>query len=244
MYNLTSLRAFAAGSALLFVAAGFSPTAHATSTVSSTADAFLFLVDVESTGSNTNDLLIEGTDFGSINDSVEGNASSSPDSSVFYISNPLGFFDMSVSAFTDAAADANGAVESSSLTFGFVDLTNASATDDYTINYVLNYTLDSSADIEFVDADAFSNASLSLSQDGVGLFSSATFADALLGPPSDADSGNFFFSVLLAPGESVSLTLRATTFGVAEAVPVPAALPLLGSGLIGLFGLARRRRAG
>lgn len=245
MYKLTSFRASAAIAALLLVTTGLQ-AASAASTMSSNVDAFLFLVDVESTGNDVSGLTINGSDFLNTDELAEGNAVIDNGGTLFYLEDPLGLgvgFDISLNTYAEAAAQATGFAELGSLAFGFVDLANDSVSDSYTVSYGLSYTLDSAASTGFGLSDAFTVASLSLGQDGIQLFNSSTFADALIGPATDSDTGTFLFSVSLAPGESASLTLRANSFGVVEAVPVPAALPLLGSGLVALFGLARRRLA-
>jgi len=94
--------------------------------------------------------------------------------------------------------------------------------------------------------DATAEASVALLSDSGGLLAEIIgSADALLGPPDDFMDGILHDSTItLAPGESVALDLfNDTTATAISAVPVPAALPLLGSALLLGAPLARRRMA-
>lgn len=221
--------------------------AAATSVFSSSVDALLFMVDVESSTGEYSGLAINGSDFYTEFQDGAGNFMADPGGNVNYLVDPLGLgfgFDLSLTTFSDGAAQPAGFVEQSALNFGFVDLINSSADTTFELSYALSYTLDTEVSVDFGGIeDAFSNASLQLRQDQGSLFSSFVSADVLLGPPSDSDSGLFLFSVLLNPGDTVSLTVQGSAFGVAEAIPVPAALPMLGTALFALFGFARRRFA-
>lgn len=159
------------------------------------------------------------------------------------------FYDMLVSANGDGSADlfpgslapvstAEVLVES----IGLLVLENTSADDTYEITYDIFAFLSASAfGAPGEPGDAFAEAFVELRVDGSLVQSFSVFADLLFGPPDDFFDIMEEFTVTLGPSESVEIELITGVAGFATVVPVPAALPLMGSALLGLFGFARRR---
>ena len=247
MRNTTLWRGAVASVAISLIAFG-SPQALAASTASSSASANLVLVDAVSSGLNFDGILFTTSDDSSM--IVDGSATATmlPAASAGWTFDSAGF---GGDVALDLDASASGSVEPEDffnldvLAFGTTTISNTSATDTVTFSFALNYSLSSSASVmnsALDDAFAFSGVELQIDGMTAAIFS--TDADALLGPPSDTLAGVFEFSVMLAPGEDVELVLTAdsSAYGVAL-VPVPAALPLMASALIGLAGVARRRKA-
>ncbi len=230
----------------------FAAPAFAASGYAAFAGANLTLVDIQSTGS------LDGLLFTLIDETLtEGNASGAatvtPDAFVGQFDDPLSLgvgFDLSVEATADGTAGddalpAGGSWDADSLATAFLNIQNGSASI-VTVLFDVSWTVSSEAfSSGFSGDDAFGQATLDLvADDGLNptalLF--AAIADLLNGPLDDAASGTESFSFTLAPGASLNLDLIANTTGFASAVPVPAALPLFGSALLGLWGARRRQR--
>lgn len=121
-------------------------------------------------------------------------------------------------------------------------------------NGVLTFVFDWSYDMfaatttEATLGEASANAAIDLWDGGLGYVDIQAAVDAMSGPGmddssfSDANAAGALI-LTLAGGETFSFDGFIDTFGDAEAVPVPAAVWLFGSGLIGLIGIARRKQA-
>jgi len=190
---------------------------------------------------------------------VEGDAFANGDGNTdFFFSNMMSppgfpgatvFYDMFVSANGDGSADlfpgslaAESTAEVIVESIGLLVLDNTSADDTYEITYDFFAFLGASAiGGPEEPADAFADAFIELRIDGSLVHSFSIFADLLFGPPDDFLDIMEEITVTLGPSESVEIELITGVAGFATVVPVPAALPLMGSALLGLFGLARRR---
>ncbi len=248
----TALKTVGASLALGVALAMANPAAAA-SNYAASAVGNLTLVQIASAGPLAG-LSFSFTDDSDSTGSVLGAATNGGAAAVASFDDPLGLgvgFDLEVSAFADGLAGDDGAQsagssEHSAYAMGFVSIVNGSA-NTVDLTFGLSWLLDTAVGATggLLVEDAFGDASFELTVNGASQFLSAISADVFLGP---LDAGvneldELFFS--LAPGETLTLDLSATAFGTADAspVPVPAALPLLGSALAGLWGLRRRRAA-
>ena len=96
------------------------------------------------------------------------------------------------------------------------------------------------------DADA--SAAIDLWDGGLGFVDIIAAVDAMSGPDMDDESfsdasASGILNITIAGGDTFIFDGFIDTFGSAEAVPVPAAIWLFGSGLLGLIGIARRKKA-
>ena len=135
-----------------------------------------------------------------------------------------------------------GTVDTSYLGQFAVDFSNAGA-DHYAIGVSLDYQLNASVGGENADSSVYLdyyNADSS--------FAGSDYLNAaLLGLPIDSKSGSSgLYSFNLGPGGSQSLygdvVINGNLAGTTAAVPLPAAVWLFGSGMLGVFGAARRRK--
>lgn len=222
----------------------FSSTAMASSSYDATALFSLTLTDVTDSIGNqvTSDWSVEvlGDDFGGADLFQSGDASASGTTSVVDPAVSLNILDGITQtstasgtatdgfSWTDALTDLEIFIDNFSnqaLTFSFdYDITAiATATGDEAL---ANATVDMLDDLGFVDILAIADA------------------DAQFGPGSADDSqfGTFLFT-LQAGDFNTILGIVDSTGEAASVVPVPPAVWLFGSGLLGLAGVARRKQA-
>jgi hypothetical protein len=113
----------------------------------------------------------------------------------------------------------------------------------------LTFIFDYSADMyAATTGDAIAGASIDLWDGGLGYVNITAAADAMSGP--DMDDSSFsenslagILTITVAGGGEFIFDGFVDTFGQAQAVPVPAAVWLFGTGLIGLIAVARRKNA-
>jgi len=245
MINLfkSDLHTLTAALTLGTLSIGFAPAAMAVSTYDAEASFSLTLSDVtDMTGATVaSGWFVEalGDDFGGVDLFEFGDASASGTTSVIDPAVSLNILDWITQtstasgtatngdSWTDALTDLEIFVENFSgqaLTFSFdYDITAiATATGD---EAQANATVDMLDDLGFVDILAIAAA------------------DAMFGPASADDSQMGSFAFTLLDGEFNVISGVVDSFGSASAVPVPAAVWLFGSGLLGLVGIARRKQA-
>jgi hypothetical protein len=245
MINLfkSDLRTLTAALTLGTLSIGFAPAAMAVSTYDATASFSLTLTDVtDMAGATvTSGWSVEalGDDFGGADLFEFGDASASGTTSVIDPAVSLNILDWITQtstasgtatngdSWTDALTDLNIFVDNFSnqgLTFSFsYDITAvAMATGD---EAQANATVDMLDDLGFVDILAIAAA------------------DTMFGPASADDSQMGSFQFTLEAGQFNNISGIVDSFGSASAVPVPAAVWLFGSGLLGLVGVARRKHA-
>jgi len=243
------LHTFSAALALGVLSFGFTPAAMAISTYDAAASFSLTLTDVTDVGGTT---VTSGWDvaaFGSGSTflSESGVASATGTTSVIDPAVSLSILDTITQSSISSGTASNGLASTDALTDLGITVSNSSGQDvtfsfDYSI--VLDAFADASAPGDFADASASVDF-----LDDLGAVDIQAFADALadnglqllaVGAGSVRDSGTFSFT--LANGQSNLISGFVDSFGSASAVPVPAAVWLFGSGLLGLVGVARRKK--
>lgn len=219
-----------------------------------TADISLFTQSIVSSSGSLAGLHAQGFSESLDEQFIEGDAFTDGDGDTSFMffndGGPGAFFDMTVTSnaegfativpgSTAAESYADRTVGSS----GILVLENTSATDIYEITYdIFGFLGAGVTDVPGEISDAAAEATVEFWVNGSLVDGISLFADLLSGPPDDFFDLMDDFSVTLNPGETVELELRTVAGGFASAIiPVPAALPLLGSALLGLAGLARRR---
>lgn len=154
---------------------------------------------------------------------------------------PVGVVGSFSKTFSVGGSVADGAAHSSHLGQFALAFDNAGA-DSYAVQVTLGYQLEASAGGEYADSSValdYFNADFSFSgNDRVD----ASVFDV---PSPPARSSSVVYAFTLPAGASQALAAEVVISGNAEAspVPVPAAVWLFASGVAGLFGAARRRRA-
>jgi hypothetical protein len=241
MGNLRSL--YAAAVLLL----GFSAAARATAILDASSSATLSIagiVNLTSPG-NLSGLSVSG-DSEVLSDGVlfVGNAFASTGSGAEVTGAPP-FLGLDHLAAAEGTADAVGTAEAFVLTDGFLGFENAS-TDSFLITLLLDYALSAAAAVDDASReDAFSSAFVNLVSNSstIDFFSMVT-ADAALGPPSDGDSGQLFFELLVGPGGFDTVFLSTFGDGFAGAVQVPEASMLSSTALLfaAFLAIERSRR--
>jgi hypothetical protein len=152
-------------------------------------------------------------------------------------------------AAVEGTASGIGNAEAAVFNEGSIGFENTSLTDSFLITLVLDYALIVSAAVDDTsNENAFSNAFVKLFSDSLTIdFFSLIRADALLEPPSDDDSAQLAFELLVGPGESDTVFLSASADGFADSllqVPEPSTLSstaLLVAAFL-VLELRRRRR--
>jgi hypothetical protein len=137
---------------------------------------------------------------------------------------------------TSAAATTDGEGHATVLwSLDWTALDNGTAT--ISLEYLFNATI---ANL-FSGDRAVARSYASVSLEGTTISNSALyFFDTVQNSVGGFQTLGLSFAVLA--GQTGTLTMSLTSDAYVAPVPVPAALPLLGSALLGLFGLARRRR--
>ena len=232
-------RTFIAAIALGALSVGFAPAASAISTYDATAEFTLTLTNVVGLVDGTPTQVTNGwevTAFGDgvavLNDSGDATATGS-----VILVDPavsLSILGSITQSSTSSGTATDGFASTDALTDLVISVDNFSGQG-------LQFSFEWSAVLEAsATGDADANASLDFLDD-------LGFVDILEivseNTPDITTGGSFSF--ILANGESNPISGFVDTFGSASAViPVPAAVWLFGSGLLGLVGVARRRQAG
>jgi hypothetical protein len=218
----------------------------AISTYDAAASFSLTLTDVSCGGCNGWDVTAFGS--GSVFLSESGVASATGTTSVIDPAVSMSILDTITQSSISSGSASNGLAATDALTDLEIIVDNFSGqalTFSFDYSIMLDAFADAPAPGDFADA----SASVDFLDDS-GVVNIQAFADALAdnglqllatGVGSVFDSGTFTFT--LADGQTNLISGFVDSFGSASAVPVPAAVWLFGSGLLGLVGVARRKQA-
>jgi hypothetical protein len=225
---------------------GFSAMAGATAIFDASSSATLSITGIENLTNpgSLDDLGVTGDSQVMIDDALfVGNASSSTSSGAAVTGAPplLGLDQL---AAAQGTADPIGTAQAGVQADGFLQFDNSSLTDSFLITLLFDYSLSASAAVDNTSGEnAFSNAYVNLFSNSLAIdFFSLIRADALVGPPSDDDSAQLVFELLVEPGGSDTVFLSTFAEGFAdslESVPEPSATALL---FAAFLALERRRR--
>ena len=216
---------------------GFSPAAIAISTYDAAASFSLTLTDVTD---STSTQVISGWDVTAFGDgevflTEVGDASATGSISVIDPAVSLSILDSIIQSSNSSGSASNGLAATVALTDLDITVDNTSG-QDLTFSFDYSIMLDAST-TGIADASAFVDF-----LDDLGFVDILANVDAFDGSAGNlALNGRFAFD--LADGEFNLITGAVDSFGSAEAVPVPAAVWLFGSGLLGLVVVARRKQA-
>ncbi len=148
--------------------------------------------------------------------------------------------DSFIQSFSASGGSGNGTINSYYQSYGTFDFANNSASDTYTINFSLDYSLDAFA----TGSASQSQASIDYSDDLGFIFGSdQATANAQNNTHSTKNPGALTFNMVLNPGDSnifyadIALTGSAAS---TSPVPLPATLWLFLSAVIGLRGYKSR----
>jgi hypothetical protein len=225
--------------------------AQAATTFSGSATASLTILDVRNlnTPGDSSGLLITGNALVSIEDAFfSGTASASALGAATIVGDA---FDMSIgdqlqqSAQVSGSADPGGTADAVVSTDGLIDIVNNSG-DLFEIDIELLVDLESTASAgNPLFEDAFASSSIEvLTLSGQFDYFQLVEADPLLGilDPPVVDTLSFTLTLNSFSSDTVDVFVDSDGFAN-HVVPLPAAFWLLGSGLIGLIGVARRKKA-
>ena len=236
-FTKPNLRTLSAALTLGVLSFGFAPAAMAISTYDAAASFSLTLTDVTD---STSTQVISGWDVTAFGDGVVfltevGDASATGSISVIDPAISLSILDSITQSSNSSGSASNGLAATDALTDLEITVDNTSGQDltfsfDYSIMLDANTTgeADASASVDFLDDLGF-----------VDILANVDAVDGSAGML--ILNGRFAFD--LADGEFNLISGFVDSFGSAEAVPVPAAGWLFGSGLLGLVGIARRKKA-
>lgn len=233
----------------LALAAGFAGTASATAIYAADATATLRVVGIS--GGDPASLIITGLDIPpcSCGDAYfEGNAIAVHSGSADIVGTDPA--NLAVGEGADLAAHASGSASPDGYGDSYhspeasIDVHNLSATETFTIDFRLDWSLfaDASAgnplaEYAYALADVYAESLADI------LLDELVDSDTEFGPfGPQALSGTLLFSLTVAPGESDYVDIFADAAGVADSVPAPSTQGLLAIGFLALA-LASRRRA-
>jgi hypothetical protein len=231
------LQTFTAAIALGALSVGFAPAASAISTYDALAEFTLTLTSVtDVTGAPVADgwdVTALGKDFGGADLTEIGDATATGSVSVVSPSVSLGIEDSIIQSSTSSGTAIDGTAATDALTDLDISVDNFSG-QALTFSFDWSVVLEASA-----TGDALANASVDFLDD----LGYVDILEIVTDKSQDINTGGSFMFTLLN-AESNPIAGFVDTFGEATAViPVPAAVWLFGSGLLGLVGVARRRQA-
>ncbi len=241
LYTLTASLALGA------LSLGFVPAATAASSYDAAASLSLTLTDVTGTG-GTGTTVTDGWSVFAIGDDFGGpfliefgDATASGTTNVVDPTS-MSISDSIFQSSTAFGTATNGFASTDSLTSLDMSVTNFSGqaltfSFDYDIIAIASATGD----------DATADVLVELLGAGIVDILAEASANSISGPVSDSDNQVGSFSFTLGNSKKQIFTGVAggvvDSIGAASAVPVPAAVWLFGSGLLGLVGIARRKQA-
>ena len=236
MMNLNSLCRLIAAPILLVSATAFAPIATAVSTYDATAEFSLTLADVtDSAGTQVTsgwDVSVFGS--GSVFLSDFGAASATGSISVIDPAVSMSILDSITQSSTSSGTAIDGFASTDALTDLDISVTNSSG-QALTFSFDWSVVLEASA-----TGDADANASVDFLDD----LGAVDILEIVNQNTPDINTGGSFAFELTTLDPKNTIAGYVDSFGSASAViPVPAAVWLFGSGLLGLVGIARRKQA-
>ena len=231
-------RTFIAAIAFGALSVGFAPAASAISTYDATSEFTLTLTSVTDVSgalvTDGWDVTALGKDFGGADLTGTGDATATGSLSVVSPAVSLNVLDSITQTSTSSGTATDGFAATDALSDLDISVDNFSG-QALTFSFEWRAVLEASA-----TGDASAEASVDLFDD----FGAFDILEIATHNTADIITGGSFEFTLLN-GESNPIAGFVDTFGEATAViPVPAAVWLFGSGLLGLVGVARRRQAG
>ncbi|MCB1740316.1 MAG: hypothetical protein KDK91_08105 [Gammaproteobacteria bacterium] len=233
--RLVGLSELARGTVIALALLLGSNAAYAAADYGSSVDAALH-IDTITYIDAFGDLMLSSDDDVFIDEFVTGASSFTPDALVEACFGLPGGCVYSAGYAASTGGEAYSTVESLS----YLALSNASSEATLEIALSLDYVLDAFTLVDDPLSSALASAALELDVDG-SVTSYSVLASSTTGPDSAGLADSLAFMLTLAPGESALISLAATSSGELTVVPVPAALPLSPTRLVGLVGIARRR---
>ena len=235
---------FTAAIALGALSIGFAPVASAIATYDAMAEFTLTLTDVTDAngGQVTSGWDVTASGDGAIFFNDSGDASATGSISVIDPAVSMSILDSITQSSTSSGSATNGFASTDALTDLDISVDNFSG-------QALTFSFDFSAMTDVATTTVipglFSEASATVDMlDDLGAVNIIADAYSMDGNPATG-SGDVIgiISFELMDGEFNLISGFVDSFGSAEAVPVPAAVWLFGSGLLGLVGIARRKQA-
>jgi hypothetical protein len=224
---------------------GFATTASAITTYAAMAEFTLTLTDVtDASGAQVNsgwDVTAFGSGSVFFNDG--GAASATGNVSIIDPAVSMSILDSITQSSTSSGSATNGFASTDSLTELKVSVDNFSG---MALTFSFDFSAIADATTTTVSQGVISNANATVDMlDDLGFVDILAMTDAVEGNPGTGTGdviGNIVFELL--DGELNLISGFVDSYGAGEAVvPVPAAVWLFGSGLLGLVGVARRKKA-
>lgn len=240
----SNFHALAATLTLGALSIGFAPAASAITTYDAMAEFTFTLTDVtDASGARVNsgwDVTAFGSGSVFLNDG--GAASATGSTSVIDPAVSMSILDSITQSSISSGSAANGFASTDALSDLDISVDNISG-QDLTFSFVFSAMI--GATTTTVLPGIFSSATAYVDiLDGLGFVDIAASADSIDGNPAIGTgdvTGIIVFELL--DGQFNHISGFIDSFGQATAVPIPAAVWLFGSGLLGLVGTARRKKA-
>ncbi len=235
---------FTAALILGSVSAGFAPAASAASSYKAFAEFTLTLNDVSACCGGGGNWTVEGSGDGEPFFYEDGIATAAGE--IILADTSIGIGESIYQSSSSSGIAYNGIAATDALSDLTVTISNISNTEK-TFDFDWSYNINAATTTESTVGEAYANAAIALwDADNPSVDLLAAAVDAMSGPGvaessflDASDAG--MLSITLAGGETFTFDGYIDTYGSASAVPVPAAVWLFGSGLLGLVAMARRR---
>ena len=221
---------------------GFAPAATAASSYDAFAEFTLTLTGVSACCGGSGNWTVEGSGDGVPFLYEAGDATATGE--IIVADTSIGIGESIYQSSSSSGIAYNGIASTDALSDLTVTISNISNTQK-TFDFDWSYDMFAATTTESAVGDAEAYAAIDLLGDRglvdlfveVGAMSGPGVAEASFMDASDAG----MLSITLAGGETFTIDGYIDTYGSATAVPVPAAVWLFGSGLLGLVAMARRR---